>query len=164
MNANLDTAISHVKTRPDYFSISGILITIAMMCLSVTFLAHEAKLSAVARSSSAFPSISAGNAPLMMHDEARGEAGTALSSSPILEPGDIDNSPTLESRQSLSRFRSQSPNPENISSVAEKSVLPGRSRTKSNWKDRRSAAKARVRTSSSFKANLRRMFGWFQLR
>ena len=83
MNANFDMAIFHVNTRPDYFCISGILITIALMCLSVIFLAHGAKLSGVAHSSAAFPSISDGNAPLMMHDEARGEAAMALSSSPI---------------------------------------------------------------------------------
>jgi len=110
MNANLDMAISHVNTGPDYFSISGILITIALMCLSLIFLANKAKLSVVACSSEAFPSISAGNAPLMMHDEARGEAGTVLTSSPILQPG-MDNSPTLESSQSLSRTLSQSPKP-----------------------------------------------------
>ena len=103
-------AISHVNAGPDYFSISGILITIALMCLSLIFLAHKAKLSVIARSSEAFPSISAGNAPLMMHDEARGEAGTVLTSSPILQPG-MDNSPTLESSQSLSRTLSQSPKP-----------------------------------------------------
>jgi hypothetical protein len=83
MNANFDMAIFHVNTRPDFFCISGILITIALMCLSVIFLAHGAKLSGVAHSSAAFPSISDGNAPLMMHDEARGEAAMALSSSPI---------------------------------------------------------------------------------
>jgi hypothetical protein len=110
MNANWDMAISDVNTGPDYFSISGILITIALMSLSVIFLAHKAKLSVIARSSEAFPSISAVNAPLMMHDEARGEAGTVLTSSPILQPG-MDNSPTLESSQSLSRTLSQSPKP-----------------------------------------------------
>jgi hypothetical protein len=159
MNANLDMAIFHVNTRPDYFCISGILITIALMCLSVIFLAHGAKLSGVAHSSAAFPSISDGNAPLMMHDEARGEAATALSSSPILEPGDTVNSRTLESSQSLSRSLSQSPN----SAIAvEKAVPSGQSSIKTNRKDRRSSA--RVRTSRSFKAYLRRMFGWFQLR
>ena len=158
MNANFDMAIFHVNTRPDYFCISGILITIALMCLCVIFLAHKAKLSGVARSSAAFPSISAGNAPLMMHDEARGEAGTVLTSSPILQPG-MDNSPTLESSQSLSRSLSQSPN----SAIAvEKAVPSGQSSIKTNRKDRRSSA--RVRTSRSFKAYLRRMFGWFQLR
>jgi len=159
MNANFDMAIFHVNTRPDYFCISGILITIALMCLSVIFLAHGAKLSGVAHSSAAFPSISDGNAPLMMHDEARGEAATALSSSPILEPGDTVNSRTLESSQSLSRSLSQSPN----SAIAvEKAVPSGPSSIKTNRKDRRSSA--RVRTSRSFKAYLRRMFGWFQLR
>jgi hypothetical protein len=44
-------AIFHVNTRPDYFCISGILITIALMCLSVIFLAHGAKLSGVAYNS-----------------------------------------------------------------------------------------------------------------
>jgi hypothetical protein len=156
MNANFDMVIFHVNTRPDYFCISGILITIALICLSVIFLAHGAKLSGVAHSSAAFPSISDGNAPLMMHDEARGEADTALSSSPILEPGDTVNSRTLESSQSLSRSLSQSPN----SAIA---VDPsGQSSIKTNRKDRRSSA--RVRTSRSFKAYLRRMFGWFQLR
>ncbi len=164
MNANLDMAISHVNTRPDYFCISGILITIALMCLSVIFLAHKAKLSGVARSSAAFPSISAGNAPLIMHDEARGEAATALSSSPILEPGDIDNSSTLESSQSLSRSLSQSPKPAKVISAVEKAVPSGQSSIKTNRKDRRSSAIARVKTSRSFKAYLRRMFGWFQLR
>jgi hypothetical protein len=164
MSANLDMAISHVNTRPDYFSISGILSTIALMCLSVVFLAHKAKLSSIALSSTAFPSISAANAPLVMHDEARGEAGTALSLSPILQPVDIDNSGKLESSQSLSKTLSQSPNPQKISSAVEKAVPPGLSRTKTIWKDRRSSAKARVRTSRSFAANLRRIFGWFQLR
>jgi len=157
-------AISHVNARPDYFCISGILITIALMCLSVILLAHGAKLSGVAHSSAAFPSISAGNAPLMMHDEARGEAATALSSSSIREPGDIDNSRTLESSRSLSRSLSQSPNPAKVSSAVEKAVPSGQSGIKTNRKDRRSSAIARVRTSRSFKANLRRMFAWFELR
>ena len=161
MNANFDMAISHLNTRPDYFFISGILITIALMCLSIIFIAHKAKakLSGVAHSSAAFPSISDGNASLMMHDEARGEAATALPSSPIPEPGDIDNSRTLDSSQSLSRSLSQSPN----SAIAvEKAVPSGQSSIKTNRKDRRSSA--RVRTSRSFKAYLRRMFGWFQVR
>ena len=159
MNANLAAAISHVNSRQDYFYVSGILLTIALMCLSLIFLAHKAKLSVIARSSEAFPSISAGNAPLMMHDEARGEAATALPSSPIPEPGDIDNSRTLDSSQSLSRSLSQSPN----SAIAvEKAVPSGQSSIKTNRKDRRSSA--RVRTSRSFKAYLRRMFGWFQVR
>jgi hypothetical protein len=156
--------ISHVNTRPDYFSISGILSTIALMCLSVIFLAHKAKLSGIALSSTTFPSISAANAPLMIHNEARGEAGTALSSSPILQPGDIDNSRKLESSPSLSKTLSQSPSPEKISSAVEKAVPPGLSRTKTNRKDGRSSAKARVGTSRSFGANLRRIFGSFQLR
>ena len=157
-------AISHVNAGPDYFCISGILITIALMCLSVILLAHGAKLSGVAHSSAAFPSISPGNAPLVTHDEARGEAATALSSSPILEPGDIDNSRTLESSQSLSRSLSQSPKPAKVISAVEKAVPSGQSSIKTNRKDRRSSAIARVRTLRSFKAYLRSMFGWFQLR
>ena len=41
MNANLDTAISHANSRPDYFYdyfyVWGILLSIALMCLSVVF-------------------------------------------------------------------------------------------------------------------------------
>ena len=164
MNGNLDTAISHVNSRPDYFYVSGILLTIALMCLSVVFLTHKAKLSGIALSSAEFPSNPAANAPLMVHNEARGEAGTALFSSPTFVSGESDNSPTLEWNPSLSKTLNQSPNPGTISNAVEKAARPGRSRTKTNRKDRRYVAKARVRTSLSFRANLHRFFGWFQLR
>jgi hypothetical protein len=164
MNANLDTAISHVNSRPDYFYVSAILLTIALMCLSVVFLTHKAKLSGIALPSAEFPSNSAANAPLMMHNEARGEAGTALFSSPTFVSGESDNSPTLEWNPSLSKTLNQSPNPGTISNAVEKAAPPGRSRTKTNRKDRRYVPKRRVRTSLSFRANLHRFFGWFRLR
>jgi hypothetical protein len=98
-------------------------LTIALMCLSIVFLTHKAKLSGIALSSAELPSNSAANAPLMMHNEARGAAGTTLFSSPTFVSGESDNSPTLEWNPTLSKTLNQSPHPGTISNAVEKAAL-----------------------------------------
>jgi len=164
MNANLETAISDVHSGLDYFFLSGISITIALMCLSVIFLTHKARLSAIALSSAEFASNSAANAPLVIRNDASGEADKALPLSHTFAPADRDNSRTLEWSPSSSNTLNQSSNSATLGKSVEKAEPPARSRTKTNRKVRRYAAKARIRTSWSFSSNLRRFVGWLQLK
>jgi hypothetical protein len=156
--------IPPIKARPDYFSIFGILGTIALICLCISCIAHAAKQHSIDSSSSALPTIAIATTPLMMHDESRAEAGTTFFSSPILQPGEIDNSRKLESTPSLSKTLSQSLSPQKISNAVEKAIPPSLSRSETNRRNRRSFAKTRVAPSRSFAANLRRIIVSFQLR
>jgi hypothetical protein len=155
--------IPQVNTRPDYFSIFGVLSTIALICLCITCMARTAKLHSIALAPSVLPGNAIATTPLIIHDES-GVERTASSSSPILRTSEIDNFRKWESTPSLSRTLSQSPNPEKISDAVEMASPPSLSKSKINRRSRQPSAKARVAISRSFAANLRRIIVSFQLR